>query len=65
MINALDNLPLASLLAVVVTIVGGVVAIVNPDVLSFEDYVKNCGIFVGGAGLLGAARAASGKGMKR
>lgn len=58
----LDGNPLASLLAVIVTIAGGVVAILNPDVLSFEDYARNVGIFIGGSGLLGIARSMAGKG---
>jgi len=62
--NALDNIPLASVITVLGAIVGGVIAIINPDVLSFEDYIKDLGILAGGSGLLGLARANSGKGVK-
>lgn len=42
---------IATLLIVgVVVIAGGIVAVLNPDTLSFEDYVRNVAI---GAGLLG------------
>lgn len=64
-INAwLDRSRLASLLVVIVAVVGGVVVVVNPETLSFEDYLRNVGIFAGGVGVLGIARAQSGKGTE-
>jgi hypothetical protein len=61
--NLLDNLPLASLLTVA-AIVGGVIALIQGEV-SFEEFLISLGAFTGGAGLLGVARAQSGKGVRR
>lgn len=66
----LDNIPLTSILVLLITIivvgVGGAIAIIHPDLLSFSDYVKDVGIGVGsssaGLGILGVARSQAGKG---
>jgi hypothetical protein len=60
----LDNIPLASVLVVIVAVVGGVIAVVNPDVLSFSNYVRDLGIAAAGLGVLGYARTQAGKGLK-
>lgn len=65
MIQLLDSLPVASILAVIVAVVGGVVAITNPDALSFSGYCQDVGIAAGGLGVLGVARAQSGKGAPK
>jgi hypothetical protein len=65
MIAILDKLPLASIVTVIVAIVGGVIAILNPDVLSFQAYATSVGVTGGGMGVLGLARANSGKGLAK
>lgn len=62
--KTLDAIPLASIIAVIGAVVGGVIAIVNPDTLSFQDYCVAVGVLAGGSGVLGYARAQSGKGVK-
>lgn len=62
MIQLLDHLPVTTIITVVVAIVGGVIAILHPDVLSFQDYAQSVGISGGGLGILGLARSAAGKG---
>lgn len=60
------DLPLASLITLVAgVLVGGIIAIVNPDVLSYEDYMKSLGALAAGAGVLGLARNQSGRGLKK
>jgi len=59
----LDNLPLASLISVVSVIVI-VIAYIRND-LSIEDALVSLGAATGGAGVLGIARAQSGKGVRR
>ena len=61
----LDELPLASLLGIVAAVIGGVIVIVSPDTLSWDQYVKSLGFLLGGAGVLGIARAQSGKGVRK
>lgn len=63
MLTILDKLPVASILAVIVTVVGGVIAINDPTTLSFSGYCKDVGIAVGGLGVLGIARSQAGKGQ--
>ncbi len=58
----LDKIPLASVVFVIVAIVGGVIATLHPDTLSFSGYVRDVGIAAAGLGVLGIARAQSGKG---
>lgn len=62
--NTLDNIPLASIITVLGALVGGVLVIVHPETLSFSEYLKDLGLLAGGSGLLGLARANSGKGVK-
>jgi len=49
----IGTLPWATLIVVLIAIVGGVVVITDPSTLSFEEYVKNVGI---AAGLLAVGR---------
>lgn len=65
MTSILDNTPVATILVVIVAIVGGVIAIWHPDTLSFSAYCRDLGIAAGGLGVLGVARAQSGKGVNR
>ena len=60
--SVLDTNPVTTILAVIVAIVGGVIAVLNPDVLSFSAYCRDLGIAAAGLGVLGIARAQSGKG---
>lgn len=62
MIEALDNLPVTSILTVIVALVGGVIAVLHPETLSFSGYAKDLGIAAGGLGVLGVARSQAGKG---
>jgi len=70
MIDTLNNNPVTTILAVIVTTVivgvGGAIAIIHPETLSFSEYVQDVGIGVGGAtaglGVLGIARSQAGKG---
>lgn len=47
-----DN-PVASLIVVIIAIVGGIVTVVEPSTLPFREYVENVGI---AAGLLAIGR---------
>jgi hypothetical protein len=66
----LDNIPLTSILVLLIVVivvgVGGAIAIVHPELLSFSEYVKDVGLGVGGSsaglGVLGVARSQAGKG---
>jgi hypothetical protein len=59
----LDNNPVASIIAVIVTIVGGVVCIVEPSSIgTFKQYAVAVGISCAGLGVLGIARSQGGKG---
>lgn len=66
----LDNIPLTSILTCLTTAIivgiGGVIAIVHPETLSFSAYVTDVGIGAGGSaagfGVLGIARSQVGKG---
>ena len=62
MTNLLDNLPVTTILTIIVAIVGGVVAVVHPEALSFSGYARDLGIAAGGLGVLGVARSQAGKG---
>ena len=61
--SILDNLPLASIVSIV-SIVLAVIAYVNGD-LSIEEAFLAVGAVTGGSGVLGVARAQSGKGVRR
>lgn len=70
MIDTLNNSPVTTILSVIVTTVivgvGGAIAILHPETLSYSAYVKDVGIGVGGSvgglGILGIARSQAGKG---
>jgi len=64
--NLLDNTPVASVLVVIIAIVGGVVCITNPEgIEAFKQYAVAVGASAGGLGFLGIARAQSGKGVSK
>jgi hypothetical protein len=63
MIAQLDKLPVTTILVVIVALVGGVIAILHPETLSFAGYAEKLGIAAGGLGVLGIARSDSGKGQ--
>lgn len=58
----LNENPIMTILAVIVTITGAVICITNPETLSFEAFLTKVGVFIGGTGVLGLARSAGGKG---
>ncbi len=58
----LDNLPLATIITVV-GLVGAVIALINKSI-DFEQFMISIGALSGGAGVVGIARAQSGKGVK-
>lgn len=60
--ETLDNLPLGTLIAIAGIIVG-IVGYITGD-LSFEQAMIAIGAVNGGAGAIGLARAASGKGTR-
>lgn len=62
MTTLLDNLPVTTIITVIVALVGGVIAITNPTQLSFLEYAGAVGISGGGLGVLGIARSQAGKG---
>lgn len=59
----LSGLPLGTLIAIA-AIVGAIIALINHSI-DFEQFLVGIGAGTGGAGLLGVARAQSGKGIKR
>jgi hypothetical protein len=59
----LDSNPVASIIAVIVCIVGGVVCIVDPSSIGvFKQYAVAVGASTAGLGILGYARSVGGKG---
>jgi len=63
MTQLLDNIPLTSILTVIVALVGGVIAFFHPgDIDVFLKYSAAVGAGSGGLGVLGIARSAAGKG---
>lgn len=60
--SLLDSTPVASIIAIAVVIVGGVICITHPENLSFSEYLVKTGAFLAGTGVLGLARSAAGKG---
>lgn len=69
MLDKLNSAPLTTILVavafVIVCVVGGVVTIVNPDTLSFSDYVERLGIAAGALGLLAIGRGINLSGEKQ
>ncbi len=59
----LDQLPLATIITVV-GLVGAVIALINNSV-TFEQFMVSIGALSGGAGVVGIARAQSGKGVRK
>ncbi len=59
----LDNLPLATIITVV-GLVGAVIALINKSI-DFEQFMVSIGALSGGAGVVGIARAQSGKGVRK
>lgn len=51
----LERFPVVTALVLIVAIVGGGVVLFGEG-LTFEEYLKNLGIFAGGAGVLGVGR---------
>jgi hypothetical protein len=63
MFRFLDNTPLTSIITVIVTLVGGVIAFAHPsDIDVFLKYAAAVGASGGGLGVLGIARSQAGKG---
>lgn len=68
--EVLDTNPVTTILACITTAiivgVGGAIAIIHPETLSFSEYCRDVGIGVGGStlgfGVLGIARSQAGKG---
>ncbi len=58
----LDNLPLATIIAVA-GIIGAIIALINNSI-TFEQFMVSIGAVSGGAGVVGVARAQSGKGVR-
>ena len=61
--SVLDQLPVATLISIA-AIIGGIIALVNNSI-TFEQFMLAIGATVGGSGVLGVARAQSGKGVKK
>ncbi len=59
----LDQLPLATIITVV-GLVGAVIALINKSI-DFEQFMISIGALSGGAGVVGIARAQSGKGVRK
>ena len=61
--NILDNLPVATIVTLV-GIVGALIALINGSI-DFEQFMVSIGALSGGAGVVGIARAQSGKGLRK
>ncbi len=59
----LDQIPLATVVAVA-GIIGAIIALINNSI-TFEQFMISIGALSGGAGVLGVARAQSGKGVRK
>lgn len=62
MVEILNKIPLASILAVLAA-VGGVIALVSGSI-SYDEFLIGLGVTTGGAGVLGEARNRAGHGTK-
>lgn len=62
MIEILDRLPVATLLAVA-AVVGGLIALVTGEI-TYAELLEKLGFVLGGTGVLGIARTQAGKGKK-
>ncbi len=61
--SVLDNLPIATIVTLV-GIVGAIIALANGSI-EFQEFMTSIGVLSGGAGVLGYARAQSGKGVSK
>ncbi len=59
----LDQVPLATIIAVA-GIIGAIIALINNSI-DFEQFMISIGALSGGAGVVGVARAQSGKGVRK
>lgn len=59
----LDNVPVATVLAIAACI-GAIIALINHSI-DYQQFMVAIGAAVGGSGLLGLSRAASGKGLAK
>ena len=59
----LDNIPLATIVALA-GIVGAIIALINGSI-DFQEFMVSIGAVSGGAGVLGVARAQSGRGVRK
>jgi hypothetical protein len=62
MLELLNKLPLASVLAVLAA-VGGVIALASGSI-SYDEFLIGLGVTTGGAGVLGEARNRAGHGVR-
>lgn len=63
MFSFLDNVPVATLL-VIAGAIGAIIALANHSI-TYEEFMVSIGALSGGSGLLGIARAQSGKGIRK
>jgi hypothetical protein len=61
--EVIEDLPWIDMFCLVAAVIGAVIVIVNPDQLSYSEYMKGVAAAIAGAGVLGIARAESGKGL--
>ena len=59
----LDNLPIATIVTLA-GIVGAIIALINGSI-DFQEFMVSIGALAGGAGVLGVARAQSGRGLRK
>jgi hypothetical protein len=59
--DVLSRIPLASIIAVL-AVLGGLIALVGNDI-TYEEFLKQTGFFLAGAGVLGIARNQAGHGV--
>ncbi len=59
----LDNVPLATIITIA-GIIGAVIALINNSI-TFEQFMLSIGAVTAGSGVVGVARAQSGKGIRK
>jgi len=62
-LSFLDDIPLATIISIA-GIIGAIIALVNKSI-DFETFMISIGAVTAGGGVVGVARAQSGKGVKR
>lgn len=62
-IGFLDSLPWAKIIGMIAILAGGVVVIIEPSTLDFQEWLKQGGILLVGSGIFGFARSQAGKGV--